>query len=308
MSECYFEPVTGLTPETVDNMVRGPGLYFYNVDEGPLNDAAETDPYANAIANAIKGGATRGGNSFTEEIDQRDVAVDGVLGPTMGLQAINTRTGILTLRPLEHIHQNVTRAMASIDTIDVGNGLIKYQPRTCIRPEDYLANAMLAAKVGAGAWALFVVDNARVTDGFGAELPENDEVPLEIALRSHYSSSAPSTVPYRMYYMATVPTFLIEIDTTTPLTVAQGATLSLTINATRVNSYEQSFVAASLISSGNGLSAGAWTEEITDPSTGGTLELTAAADAAIGKQTITVNVRGADGKVSTAAATVTVTA
>jgi len=308
MSDCYFQPVTGLNPETIDQMVQGPGRYYYNVLRSALDDDQSTDPLGDAIADAFKGGATRGGSAFAEELDIRDVEVDGVQGPTVGLQAMNTRMATITVRPLEHSIANYKAALSATDITDVGNGLTRYQPRICMNPGDYLANVLVTARKGAGSWVLFLLENARATDGLNLDLPNNDEAVPEISFQSHYDFNSPTTVPYAVYAFNTVPDFLISIDTTTPLTVAQGATLDITINITRILSYAQSITSAVLVKGGAGLTGSAWTENVTAPSADGTLTITAAADATIGKSYLHINARGADGKVATAVAPITVTA
>jgi hypothetical protein len=303
--ECYFQPITGLNPDTLDQMVRSASNFYMNVDEAPLEDQASTDPYNETIANAIRGGAIQGGVSVSEENEEEDIEIDGVRGPTAGLQVMMSRVLTATVRPVEFGTEILRAAMTASDVTAVGNGLIKHQPRLCMSPKDYIANVLITARKGAGSWILWLLRNCRATDGMGNDFADDETTINEIQFRSHYDMVNPTQAPYTLYHFATVPTFLLTIDTTTPIVVEQSGTTDLTLNLSRVMNYAQEISNAVVVKAPEGVTGNAFTAIAGNANTG-TLTIAAAANARLGKGYVHVNAVGADGKVSTTAVPITV--
>lgn len=170
---------TGLSVNTPDRVVFGPGEVFVDFDEEYMTGTSL--------------GATRGGSEFNPNRTIRDIAVDGVPGPVSQLRKRDTVAPTLTVRLLEITSANLTRAIAGAIE-DVDGNIIGQE----ITSEAFLENVALVAEDTAGNEVVFILYNALATTVNPIATPDKGEVVLEVVFTGHFDLTDPETEPWKI--------------------------------------------------------------------------------------------------------------
>lgn len=144
-------------------------------------------------------GATRGGCTFTVERDDREIEVDGVPGPVMGLR----RTIRLTARI------EVTFVELSLQTwVDLTRGTVTSDgthktitPDSSIVTGDFYTNIALVGRVGNETDpCVLKLLNALTAGEWDVSTNDDDEGELSVTFEAHFDPADIDTVPFEILW------------------------------------------------------------------------------------------------------------
>lgn len=151
-------------------------------------------------------GATRGGNTFQIETDQREMPVDGAVGPVKGGKRIITETAMLTVNMVEFSQEVFLRALPAAVAADYPvapatktHDLIN---RTVdIASADYATNIAIVGNSTQSLtnYVIIVLENALGDGNLEVAFSDKDESVLSIKFTAHYDPSDLETVPWKIY-------------------------------------------------------------------------------------------------------------
>lgn len=170
---------SGVTTNTAERYVFGPGEVYINFDEDTLTGTSL--------------GATRGGAEFDLGREQRTIEVDGVLGPVKGNVKLSKVTPTLTVRLLEITEANLKAIIAGA-TNDVDGNVIGGE----ISDSTYLTNVVLVAEGSNGDDMIVVLENALPTAVKSISFPDQGEAVLEVTFTAHFDPADLETEPWHI--------------------------------------------------------------------------------------------------------------
>ena len=185
-----IKPVTGITADTYNRLATDSGAVY--VDYGVIGKERLI-------------GATRGGNQFVIEDENREMIADGAPGPVKGSQRRTKSVQKLTVNILELTTENIKLALPGATSVVDGNGdLIT---RNCqIEVGDYLDNITLVlAKNGTEELFAFKLDNALCLNGLDWSAAEDDETVIALEFTAHYDPSSLGDEPWSVFNPLEVP-------------------------------------------------------------------------------------------------------
>ena len=178
---------SGLTSKTVERLLLDAGAIYRNWDP-------ENPDYTDPI------GATRGGSSFSVEKEDREIEVDGVRGPTMGMKRTIRHVASLETTLMEFTEQlfvDLTQGTAEELT---GSDFIEVTPSNNITIESYVDNLTLVADImNQDVPVAIMLKNALIEGEWDIETNDEDEGLISVTFMSHYDSGDVSDVPYRIF-------------------------------------------------------------------------------------------------------------
>lgn len=142
-------------------------------------------------------GATRGGATFTVERDDREVEVDGAMGPIKGLRRTIRHTAMLEVTLVEFSDQTFIDLTRGSSVSDGTHHTIT--PDNAIVAADYYTNIALVADVLDPTITDLVIIkllDALNDNEWDLTVDDQDEGELGLTFAAHYDPAALSTVPY----------------------------------------------------------------------------------------------------------------
>jgi hypothetical protein len=180
-----MQGLSGVGADTSKHLIFDAGVVYANIDITALEDGTSEDPVGDAIENAIKFGATRGGSTFNVGRTLRDVEVDGRLGRVKGLTRRQTVEPVLTVNMLEMTKANLAQAIAGATQTTTG----KFTKITGgpITDDSYLENlALFASYTGSTKPVIVVIFNPMVHDSFDMSFTDDNELVGAVPFLAHF--------------------------------------------------------------------------------------------------------------------------
>jgi len=167
--------LTSRTSKTKDSLVTGAGKVFMDLDlvgliQPGTNFKETIMPYlAENIGKEYSG--TRGGNTFTRNLEMRDIPIDG---DDPYDQEITSNSGTLAMT-LVDITQKVLRTTTPMERDPATGALI---PSRTMKDEHFHSLTLIAEKVGARGWQIVHIPRTFGADSVAQEFAERGESTL----------------------------------------------------------------------------------------------------------------------------------
>lgn len=191
--------ITGLTSTSKKNFQLDAGALFKNFVVG-------TDTPASATAKLI--GATEGGIVTGITGEWRQISVDGVKGPTKGMEVLESWTATITTNVKEVKAETVKLALgaATASATTSPANYTKVTPNAEVVDNDYIGNVTWIGKiVGASDPMIIQLKNVLDMNGLSFSVKDKGEGVIPLTLTAHYDPADLDTPPIEIY-MPTVST------------------------------------------------------------------------------------------------------
>jgi hypothetical protein len=175
--------ISGITPETYQRLLYDSGAVYKD--------------YGLPTEKLI--GATRGGNTFVIEPENREMPVDGAPGPVKGSQRRLRSVAKLTVNLIEMTTEGILYNLPGAESA-VSGGKDVITRDTQISSGDYLTNVTLVLEK-AGTLALFglKLKNCLALGNFEVGASEDDEPVNTIEFTAHFDPSDLGTEPWEIF-------------------------------------------------------------------------------------------------------------
>lgn len=174
---------SGVSAGTPQAIVFGPGEVLMN--------------YAVEYGTGTSLGATLGGATFNPGITLRNVEVDGLPGPTMGLVHKEAVAPTLVVRLKEMTQANLMAAIAGA-VASSESGEDNHIVGGAISDASYLENVALVAENQAGQEMIVIIYNALPTAVAAVNFPDKGEPVLEVTFTGHFDLADLESEPWRI--------------------------------------------------------------------------------------------------------------
>jgi hypothetical protein len=189
---------SGVTPQSGQRFILDAGEAFINIDIEALETVGE-DPVGNAIAAAIKLGATRGGSSFNPGRTLRQIPLDGTLGPTKGFVRRGQSAPTLTVNIIEMTVDNFEKAIAGL--ISETKGAFTRITGGAISDATYVDNiALVTTFTGSTTPIVLVLHNVLALEAPVVNLQDEDEVVMAVTFTGHVDPASPGDEVWAIYH------------------------------------------------------------------------------------------------------------
>lgn len=177
--------LTGLRPETFDNLQLNAGVFLLNFDHAAINDKAALEE---AVLAAMEGntgvlGATIGGGNFNCTTEMRTIEADGMRYPFVGSTVNDMWTVELSTTLKEVTADNFALALAAADVTKNGGKTI-ISVRTDIKKTDYKQKLCWIGDTSKG-FVLIELDNALNTAGAAFTFSDKSEGTIPVTFKAH---------------------------------------------------------------------------------------------------------------------------
>lgn len=190
--------LNGIHTNTPNHFILDVGIAWFNIDVSQLRGSA-VDPMGSATAGAIRLGATRGGAKISTGKANRQIEVDGLRVPIVGLDRITMWAPALQVTLLEQSRVNMQAYLGSAD-VAYHAKYDEITPRVGVLSTDYLSNLCLfATGVGSAIPCAFVFENVLAINPVDQSLQDKSEMAVQVDFLSHAALSAPTSVPYHVF-------------------------------------------------------------------------------------------------------------
>lgn len=176
-------PKTTVKETTPDHIVFGPGVATINLGETGTREL----------------GMTAGGSTWNVVRTKREIAGDGLLGPTKGLVVRERVEARLTIRLKDITKDDIVAAIAGADISEDDPAGWDTITGGAIETTDYFTNvAVAAAYSSCGNDVIFVVENALPDGDFSMSLEDKGEGIIELVFLGHFDPATPTTEPWEL--------------------------------------------------------------------------------------------------------------
>lgn len=205
---------SGFTEGTAQKLLLDAGAYFKNfiVGEDTFETAVEGDKLI---------GATSGGGTFSAVPEVKDIEIDGVWGPTVGLTRIISWDVNMMATIKEISAETAKLALGAAQVEDGPEGYKKITANNDYRTEDYIDNIVWIGRLsGSGDPVIIEILNALSVEGINLTMADKDEATIPTTLTAHYKADDLDTPPFAIYY----PDTMVEVASAT-MKVGQTSTV-----------------------------------------------------------------------------------
>jgi hypothetical protein len=180
-----MQGLSGVHADTAKHLVFDAGALYFNIDVEALEDTLGEDPVTEALAEAVRVGATRGGSTFNVGRTLREIEADGLLGPVKGLVRRQEVRPVLTVNMLEISKSNLVKAIAGATATTAGDyAKITGGP---ITEDAYIGNiALLTTYSGSAKPIIVVLFNVLVHESFDLSFADEDEPVATVPFVAHF--------------------------------------------------------------------------------------------------------------------------
>lgn len=177
--------LTGLRPETFQNLQLNAGVFLLNFDHSAINDKAALEDAVLAAMEGNEGvlGATIGGGNFNCTPAMRTIEADGMRYPFVGSTTNDMWTVELSTTLKEVTPENFALALASADVTKNGSKTI-VSIRTDIKDTDYRPELCWIGDTSRG-FVMIELDNALNTAGANFAFSDKSEGTIPVTFRAH---------------------------------------------------------------------------------------------------------------------------
>jgi len=149
-------------------------------------------------------GATRGGSRFNLEREIREIAADGVMGPTRGLRRRSRVVATIEASAMEVFPNNIERLVAGAD-VDISDPDFTVITGGPVEDGDYISNLALVGTIhGNDLPFVGIVLNALPESPLTIPLAPQDEAVIAAKWTGHFSLSDPYTEPWELWIPADI--------------------------------------------------------------------------------------------------------
>ena len=211
------------TSKTKDSLVTGAGKVFIDLDilsvitSTTVNYKADIQPFLQTnIGKEFSG--TRGGNTFTRDLETRDLEIDG---DDPYEQEITSNSGTLAMT-LVDITQKVLKTTAPMERDPVTGALI---PSRTMKDEHYHSLTLIAGKVGEKGWQIIHIPRTTGANSVAQEFAERGEstLPATFIARRDRDLTGQSLPPYYIWTFNADGDMELDDDDTNGITGAAAA-------------------------------------------------------------------------------------
>lgn len=180
--------LTGLRPETFQNLQLNAGVFLLNFDYSAINDKAALEVAVLAALESGEGvlGATIGGGNFNCTPSMRTIEADGMRYPFVGSTVNDMWTVELSTTLKEVTPENFALALVSADVTN-NSGKTIVSVRTDIKNTDYQNKLCWVGDLSDGKFVLIELDNALNTAGANFVFSDKSEGTIPVTFRGHVS-------------------------------------------------------------------------------------------------------------------------
>lgn len=197
--------ITGVSPTTVNHMIRDAGKVYFNMTLADLRSAATISAVKTAIATGTELGATRGGSSFALGRTFRNMEADGLLGPTKNLRRLERVEPVLTVNPVEITADNIVKAIAGGAGADTAGGALQEITGGEAAATDYIGNVVLLTHHrSADEPVLFVLTDCLAVNAPDFGTTDNDEMVLSLEFAAHFDPASAGVEPWSIFTHETI--------------------------------------------------------------------------------------------------------
>lgn len=194
--------ITGLRPETFDNLQLNAGVFIEGFDAMSFADANALE---DAIIDALEAGtgilgATIGGGSFVAEPSIRQIEADGMRYPIIGSTVNDMWTIRLTGTMKEVTPENFKRVLISCDVDTSKPNVTMLTVRTDIKETDYIPRLCWVGDTSKG-FVMIELDNVLNINGASFTFTDRGEGTLPFDFQAHLSDlTKMEHAPFRIYF------------------------------------------------------------------------------------------------------------
>ena len=187
------------TSKTKDSLVTGAGKVFMDLDilsiitSTTVNYKTDIQPFLQVnIGKEFSG--TRGGNTFTRDLETRDLEIDG---DDPYEKEVTSNSGTLSMT-LVDITQKVLKATTPMERDEATGALI---PSRTMKDEHYHSLTLIAGRVGERGWQVIHIPRTSGAESVAQEFAERGEstLPATFVAMSGRSASGEHTPPYYIW-------------------------------------------------------------------------------------------------------------
>lgn len=194
-----FGELNGARAATVLSLIHGAGVGYFNGSLTAMRNAASADPWGDAIASAIHGGATRGGFQFTAKDESRVINLDGFREVVKGSKRKTHTVATMSVSIGEQLKANIQKHFLSTSATDLTNGYDEITGTDSDVPT-YIDSFWLATTYGEQALpCVFVLKNCLSQDGFSISTQDLETAVSQLNLMGHYDLSSAEKAPYSIF-------------------------------------------------------------------------------------------------------------
>lgn len=197
--------ITGLRPETFENLQLNAGVFLEGFDASKYEDAAALEDAVLAALEAGTGvlGATIGGGSFVCEPSIRQMEADGMRYPVIGSTANDMWTVRLTGTMKEVTPDNFKRVLITCDMDTSKTNITTLTVRTDIKRTDYIPRMSWIGDTSKG-FVMIELDNVLNIDGATFSFTDRNEGTLPFNFQAHLSDiTKMDHAPFRITFFDT---------------------------------------------------------------------------------------------------------
>lgn len=193
--------MTGLRPETFDNLQLNAGVFLFNFNADGFQTVSELE---DAVLAALEAGtdimgATVGGGSFNATPSIRQIEADGMRYPIVGSTVNDMWTVNLSTTMKEVNPENFKRALLSCDMTKNEN-VTKLTVRTDIAPADYIPKMCWVGDTSKG-FVLIELDNVLNIAGATFTFTDKGEGQIPVEFQAHIDDLYKmDEAPFRIYF------------------------------------------------------------------------------------------------------------
>lgn len=194
--------ITGLRPETFQNLQLNAGVFLVDFDASAFTDAAALEE--GVLAALEEGskilGATIGGGTFAAEPSMRTIEADGMRYPIIGSTVNDMWTVKLSTTLKEVTPDNFKRALVSCDMDTSKPNVTVLTVRTDIKDTDYIPKLSWIGDTSKG-FVMIELDNALNLAGASFTFTDKGEGTLPVEFQGHLSDlTKMEYAPFRIYF------------------------------------------------------------------------------------------------------------
>ena len=194
--------ITGLRPETFENLQLNAGVFLEGFDASGFADAAAME---DAVLDALESGqgvigATVGGGSFVCEPSIRQMEADGMRYPIIGSTTNDMWTVRLTGTMKEITPENFKRVLITCDMDTSKPNVTTLTVRTDIERGDYIPRLCWIGDTSKG-FVMIELDNVLNIDGATFTFTDRNEGTLPFNFQAHLADLSKMThAPFRIHF------------------------------------------------------------------------------------------------------------
>lgn len=178
-------PKTTVLSTTPDHIVFGPGVSTINLGE---------------VGERVLG-MTAGGSRWDVTRTKREIAGDGLLGPTKDLIVVERVEARLAISLKDITKEDIIIAIAGANVAEDTPAGWDTITGGAIETTDYLTNvSVAAAHSSCGNDVIFLVKNALPDGPFAMSLEDKSEGVVELVFLGHFTTAAPTTEPWEIRF------------------------------------------------------------------------------------------------------------